>query len=31
MAVDAAEIASHQRDFEDNGVIDNPIPKVFIW
>ena len=29
--VDAAEIASHRQDFEDNGVIDNPIPKVFAW
>lgn len=29
--VTAAEIAAHEADFADNGVIDNPQPSVFGW
>jgi hypothetical protein len=29
--VTRAEIEAHLRDFEDNGIIDNPIPSIFAW
>ncbi len=29
--VTAEEIARHRADFEDNGVIDDPIPAIFSW
>lgn len=29
--ITAEDIAQHRADFEDNGVIDNPIPAIFSW
>ena len=29
--VTAEDIARHRADFEDNGVIDDPIPAIFSW
>jgi hypothetical protein len=29
--VTAEQIAAHLSDYQDNGVIDNPIPEIFAW
>lgn len=29
--VTAEQIAAHRLDYQDNGVIDNPIPEIFAW